>query len=196
MKRTLAPKSAAIAAVASILGAHAPCFGQGADDHAATAALVRDLEQDAAHSAVTADATAHARESLERAVRLRGAGDEVHAREADALAREWAETGRDLVRAAVAEQAATDLLRKAVEGQARVERARALVEESIARVGRLTAQLEEAGKSKDHASLEPHEADSVDHKHGGAGAPSPRRTTHPGDKDKPAKPASTAGERP
>ncbi|HZU84631.1 MAG TPA: hypothetical protein VE987_16995 [Polyangiaceae bacterium] len=139
----------------SLCGA-APARAQGADDRGVASELVRQLEQDPAHAALVAEALARARDALERATRLRGAGDEAHARVADALAREWAESGRDVTRAAEAEATAAELRRKAVDAQARVERARTRVEEAIARVGRLTAELEAAGKSatKERAGAE------------------------------------------
>jgi hypothetical protein len=114
---------------------------QGGDDHTAAAEIVKQLESSPARAAVAADALVHAKEALERATRLRSAGDEPHAKAADGLAREWAEDARDIARAAEAEAAAADARRKAVDAQAQVERTRALVEEGIARIGRLTAEL-------------------------------------------------------
>jgi len=135
------------------------CFAQGSDTHATASALVQELQRDAAHAAITAETLAKAGNALERAVRFRSAGDEVHAKAADGLALEWAETARDLVRAVDAETNAADLRRRAVDAQARVERSRALVEEAIARSGRLTAELEAAGRpSKERTAVEAHDA--------------------------------------
>jgi hypothetical protein len=114
---------------------------EGGDDHAAAAEIVKQLESSPARAAVAAEALGRAKEALERATRLRSAGDEPHAKAADGLAREWAEDARDIARAAEAEAAAADARRKAVDAQAQVERTRALVEEGIARIGRLTAEL-------------------------------------------------------
>jgi hypothetical protein len=133
--------------VALAVAAEAPAW---ADDHVDAAALVAQLEQDGAHKSVTADAAAKARDALERAQRMRAAGDEAHAKAADGLALEWAQTGRDLAKAVDAEQAAAELRRKAVEAQAKLERSRALVEEALASVGRLQAEL-------DHEQAAPHE---------------------------------------
>jgi hypothetical protein len=120
---------------------------QGNDDHATAEAIVKQAEADAQHTPVTADAVLRAKAALERATRLRSAGDEAHAKAADGLAREWAETARDLARAADAEATAAELRRRAVEAQAHLERTRAMVEEGIARVGRLKAELDEAAHS-------------------------------------------------
>ncbi|HEY3815612.1 MAG TPA: hypothetical protein VGL81_00495 [Polyangiaceae bacterium] len=147
-------------AVAGLL-ATGSAGAQGADDHAAAEALVQQLEHDSGHTVVTADAVASAKNALERATRLRAAGDEAHAKAADALALEWAQTGRDLAKAVDAEATATELRRKAVDAQAQLERTRAQVEEGIAHVGRLRAQLEEAEKAGkvDHVAVEVHEGD-------------------------------------
>ena len=118
------------------LGAIAAEPSAWADDHADAVALVTQLEQDGAHRAATADAVAKAKDALERAQRMRAAGDVAHAKAADGLALEWAQAGRDLA--------------KAVDAQAQLERSRALVEEALASVGRLQAEL-------DHEQATPHE---------------------------------------
>jgi hypothetical protein len=142
-----------------LVSATAPA--QTAGDHAAAEVLVLELEHDTGHAVVTADAVASAKGALERATRLRAAGDDAHAKAADGLALEWAQTGRDLARAADAEATATELRRKAVDAQAQLERTRAQVEEGIAHVGRLRTQLQEAEKAGkvDHVAVEVHEGD-------------------------------------
>jgi hypothetical protein len=132
---------------------------QGGDDHATAQALVAQLEHDAGHAAVTAEALANARAALERATRIRMTGDETHAKAADGLALEWAQVARDLAKAADAEAAAAELRRKAVDAQEQLERTRALVEEGIARVGRLQAELAEAERAPkaDRTAVEVHD---------------------------------------
>jgi multidrug efflux pump subunit AcrA (membrane-fusion protein) len=156
-----------------------PATGQEVDSTAA--ALVAKLEADTVHRPVTADAVAQAKEALERAVRFHGAGDERHAKAAEGLAREWVETARDLARAADSEAAASDLRKKATDAQARLERVRALVEAGIARVGRLRAELDEAGRAtrKERTAVETHAEDRVG-------------TKKVDSKDKPSRP-STSG---
>jgi hypothetical protein len=129
-----------------------PAAAEGGDDHAAAAEIVKQIESNPARAAVAAEALGHAREALERATRLRSAGDEPHAKAADGLAREWAEDARDIARATEAEAAAAEARRKAVEAQAQVERTRALVEEGIARIGRLTAELNQVERPAPPAS--------------------------------------------
>jgi len=146
---------------AGLLLGTAPAAAEAAGDHAAAEALVQELAHDAGHAVVTADAVANARGALERATRLRAAGDEAHAKAADGLALEWAQSGRDLARAADAEATAAELRRKAVDAQAQLDRTRAQVEEGIAHVGRLRTQLQEAEKAGkvDHVAVEVHEGD-------------------------------------
>ncbi|HEY8086421.1 MAG TPA: hypothetical protein VIF09_01205 [Polyangiaceae bacterium] len=155
---------------AGVVGWAGSAAAQGADDHAAAMALVGQLEHDAAHAAVTGGAVEKAKGALERATRLRAAGDEPHARAADGLAIEWAQTARDLAKAADAETTAADLRHKAVDAQAQLERTKALVEEGITRVGRLQAELQEAEKTPhpDRVAVEAHEGDPPAKKKGGA----------------------------
>jgi hypothetical protein len=112
------------------------------DDRATAEALLLPLEQDVAHASITADAVKHARVALERARRMRDANDEPHARLAEALGRRWSEVGRDLVRVADAEHAATAVRLAADDAGARAERERSLLEEAIATQGRFQAELD------------------------------------------------------
>jgi hypothetical protein len=110
-------------------------------DRAAAQAVIDELGRDVDHHAVVAASIEGAQDALERGVRMRAAGDEAHASEADALARQWAETGRALLRAAIAEGRANELRKKALDTQAQVAKTREIVEEVIARTGRLRAQI-------------------------------------------------------
>ena len=155
-------RRAAAGVAAWVVGSEAvPAAGQSADEHAAAAGIVAQLEHDTAHAPVLAEALQKAKDALERATRLRAAGDEAHAKAADGLALEWAQSGRDLAKATDAETTAAELRHKAVDAQAQLERTRALVEEGIARVGRLRAQLQEAEKvtKPDRIAVEVHEGE-------------------------------------
>jgi hypothetical protein len=83
-----------------------------------------------------------ARRALERAAGARRSGDVRHAELLEGLAREWAEIARDVVRAASVEADAGALEVAAADAGLRAERARALLEESIARRGRAGAELD------------------------------------------------------
>lgn len=114
------------------------------DDRAATERMVSELDHDAAHKTLTADAVAHARKALERALRMRQSGDDTRAREMEGLARRWVELARDLARTADTEAQAGLFRNAANDAGAHVERARAMLEETIARTGRLKAEIETA----------------------------------------------------
>ncbi len=118
------------------------------DDRATAEALLAPLEHDDAHKSITVDAVKQARDALERATRMRDANDEARARLAETLGREWAQVARDLVRASDAEQAATQARLAADDAGARAERERSLLEEAIARQGRLRAELDGLEKAK------------------------------------------------
>jgi hypothetical protein len=124
-----------------------------ADDRAATLALLTELQQHpvaatlakrpgaATQLAPSDDAVTRSRDALERATRMQNAGDDTHARLAEGLALEWAETARDRARTTAVETKAHEAEVLRVEATARVERERALLEEAIARTGRLKAEL-------------------------------------------------------
>ncbi len=139
-------------------------------DRVATQALIAELQSDADHRAAVADPVAHAQDALERAARMRSAGDEVRASEAEALARQWAETGRDVLRAVQAEARANDLRKKALETEAQVAKTREVVEEVIARTGRLRAQIEatERDGGSGQVAVELHDSERAAGKRTGA----------------------------
>jgi hypothetical protein len=183
------PSGARAAVLAAVTALTFAGSGEGralaADDGDAATALVGRFANDAGHASITAPAVAQARDALERATRLRSVGDEVHARAAEGLAREWAETARDLVRAADAEAAAADTRRKAVDAQARVERVRVMVEDGIARLGRLRAEADRDGRDgardRGDAPPTPHDRTAVE-RHDGARAgtkDAPKQTPAP-----------------
>jgi hypothetical protein len=128
-------------------------------DGASAQAILRELEaphgdaaNDAERGRVTAEPIKSAKHALERAHGARAAGDALHARMLDGLALEWAETARDLDRAATAERAAQATGKKAYDAQTKAERARALLEETQARRGRAAAELEHVqSEAKDAA---------------------------------------------
>jgi hypothetical protein len=91
---------------------------------------------------LTAAPAGSARKALERATGARLAGYVRQGELMEGLAREWAETARDLVRAAKSESEAADLQTRAAQAAVRAERQRALLEEAIARRGRAEVELE------------------------------------------------------
>jgi hypothetical protein len=117
-------------------------------DGATTEKLLQEIEARAARDAgtarVVAAAVESAKKSLERAHGARVSGDGVHARMLDGLALEWAETARDLERAAAAEQSSLVAAKGAADATTQADRARSLLEETQARRLRAAAELEKA----------------------------------------------------
>ncbi len=126
-----------VAAVA--LGAHASAMD---DDRAMALSALRDVEARPEAKELAKEPLARAHEALDRAQRLRDVRDEPRARLCDGLARTWAETARDVVKAAEAETRARASRGSALDAGAQVERERATLEEGIGQTGRLKAQLE------------------------------------------------------
>jgi len=144
------------------------------DERSSALAVLGLLEKDTVHAALIANELKQARDALERATRMHDANDEKHAHLAEGLAAEWAQVAGDLVRAAEAEKVATELRLAANDAGARADRERALLEEGIARQGRLRAEidtLERAPKGK------PERTSSVD---AGAATVRPKPTTDGG----------------
>jgi hypothetical protein len=129
--------------VASLVGAGGVTTLALGEDRATTASTIDELEHDAVHRDAIAANLKRAKEAVERATRLRAAGDEPHARLADGLAAEEADGALDLARAIDAEKAAIAAQQAATDAGATGDRERALLEEGIARNGRLKAEIEE-----------------------------------------------------
>jgi hypothetical protein len=142
------------------------------DERAATEALLQEAEREPGRKIATAEVVAHAREALERATRFRSAGDETHAKLADGLARELAETARDLAKTVDAEKQAEAARRNAIDAGAHSERERALLEEGISRNGRLRAELDEAERTRKEAPMKTNAAGAA----AGADAGAPSKT--------------------
>ena len=110
--------------------------------------LLQEIEARAARDAGTAKvvgaAVENAKTALERAHGARMANDPAHGHMLDGLALEWAETARDLERAAAAEQSALVAAKAAADATTQSERARSLLEETQARRQRAEAELEKA----------------------------------------------------
>lgn len=110
------------------------------DRRAADAALAA-LAASPSSSALAREPIARARAALRRSDDARAAGDVAHAAELDALGREWAESGTDLLKAAEREREADDLEQRAHDTDTKTTRARALLEDTVARLGRAEEAL-------------------------------------------------------
>jgi hypothetical protein len=124
------------------------------------------LPSGGATAKVVAEPVGQAKRALARAHGARASGDTAHARMFDALALEWAETARALLRAAKAEAAAAEVARRGREVETQLERARALLEETQARRGRAAAELDRLeadarGAAKSAATAEQERIDAA-----------------------------------
>jgi hypothetical protein len=141
------------------------------DDRTVAESTLREVEASPRGKELAKEPTARAREALERAQRLRDVRDEARARLCDGLARTWAETARDVVRAAELEGRSEAARASATDAGAQLERERALLEEGLGQQGRLRAQLE---------ALE-HEAKRGPDRTSAVAKEDPKKTAIPGD---------------
>jgi hypothetical protein len=117
-------------------------LGTGSD-RSVTEAAIQALSAVPAHQKLATEPLARAKSALDRASDARVAGDHAHGSRLEGVAREWAETGRDLVRAAEAEREAQALFAKATALETKAVRGRALLEETMARRERAREKLRE-----------------------------------------------------
>jgi len=113
--------------------------------------LLAELDKKSAASGAARDAVAESRRALSRADKARLAGDQKHGTELESLALEWAEAGRDLMRAAAAERRAVELEKKLTEAEVKLRTTRTLIEQAAARRARADAELAELKKGPEPA---------------------------------------------
>jgi hypothetical protein len=123
----------------------ASAWAEPAGDKAAADATLAELGAPSASASagLSLRPVGEAKRALERAVGARQAGEVARADLLEGLAREWAETAKDIVRAARAETDASTVEEKTAQATVRAERARTLLEESIALRGEKMARLEQ-----------------------------------------------------
>jgi hypothetical protein len=117
-------------------------FGEQLSDRALAEQILAGAGSSSAQAALLRAPLEEAKKALDRAQGARKSGDVPHAELLEGLAREWAETARDLARAAAIEADAGALETAAAQANLRAEKARALLEEAISRRGRAEAELE------------------------------------------------------
>jgi hypothetical protein len=150
----------------------------GPDDRAATEAVLREVEASPKKD-VAGEPIARSKAALERASRLRAAGDEPHARLADGLAKTWADAARDVLRAVDVEERAQASRRGATDAGLVAERERALLEEGIAQSGRLRAQLESAERESKEQPARTSKVANTDLPDGGIAPRAPKAPSAP-----------------
>ena len=130
----------------ALFGFAAVALATHGDDRGAALTAIAALEALAAKKPAVSEALTRAREALKRADGARSAGDHEHGALLEGLAREWAETGQDVTRTVDTEADANVAHRRASEAEAKAVRARALIEETIARRGRAAEKLKQLEK--------------------------------------------------
>jgi hypothetical protein len=150
----------------------------GPEDRAATETVLREVEASPKKD-VVAEMIARSKAALDRAARLRAAGDEPHARLADGLAKTWADAARDVLRAVDVEARAEAARRAATDAGVVAERERALLEEGIAQSGRVRAQLESAERESKEQPARTSKVANSDLADGGAAPRAPKAPAAP-----------------
>lgn len=116
------------------------------DDRAKAQTAIATLRAQGPERKAARESLSAAEHALRRADEARASGDRRHAAELEALAREHAETGVDLGRAMAAEKKLVETQKKLAEIETKITRARAVLEETLARRGRAQAKLDELEK--------------------------------------------------
>lgn len=117
------------------------------DARARSEAALGTLSKTPAHAWLARESIDPAKRALRRADDARASGDYPHAALLEGLALEHAESGVDLVRAVDAEKKLAQTEKELTELETKITRARALLEETLARRGRARAKLEELEKA-------------------------------------------------
>ena len=120
----------------------------------ATQQIIQALQADKSAKALAADPIEKAKRALSRAEDAHAAGDARHAQMLEATAKQWALVGQDLVQAARVEARAAEAERALDDLETRLVRARALLEETVARRARASEKLEQLATSGADAGAE------------------------------------------
>ena len=144
------------------------------DDRAVAESLLKEVEASPKKD-VAKEMVARSRAAFERSAKLRSGGDETRARLADGLARTWAESARDVLRAIDVEERSQAARRAATDAGAQAERERALLEEGIAQTGRIRAQVEAAERETKEQPARTSMQATADSPDGGAAKPAPKK---------------------
>jgi hypothetical protein len=133
-----------------VAAASLPALAASGGDRADAARALQMLEAAPEDAALAKDAVQRAKDALSRAEGARGSGDQVHGAMLEALALEWALSGRELARTAKIERELIELQKRTAELETKAVRAQALVEQTVARRGRAEEKLREleAGVTK------------------------------------------------
>jgi hypothetical protein len=141
--------SAAAFAASLVALATGPALAETKSPQADTRATLQEVEARKADAAIAAEPIASAKKALDRSKSARDAGDRTGATLLARLAREWASLARSLLRAVDAERKADALEERLADTETKAVRARALLEETLARRGRAQEELRRIGNEPD-----------------------------------------------
>lgn len=166
-------RALSLAALVVALAASTALAERG-DERARAEATLRELDR-SPNRALAREAMERTRTALAKGAELRQKGDSSHARMSEAAALAWAEMGRDLIRAIEVEARAAASRRDTADAGRDAEQQRALLEEEIAKNGRLRAQL----KALEEGAAEPAARTSTAAKRAGTENPSRKSAESP-----------------
>ncbi|MFO0660296.1 MAG: hypothetical protein U0165_10775 [Polyangiaceae bacterium] len=141
--------------VAPIFGVASRAEAAESGDRAEAERLVAELTSQTDAAEVAKNELNQAKRALERAKGARDAKDTLHGEQLEKLARVWAETARDSVRASRTEAEASAIQTQSSDGKAKLARDRVLLEETISRRGRADVELKRVEKEAAERQREP-----------------------------------------
>lgn len=163
-------------------------FAAATTDRAEAESILSALEADAEAAKVASAEIDKAKQAMARANEARNVRNSQHVEHFEKLARVWAETARDVVKANKLEAEVIALQQKAVDGKATAEKDRVLLEETLSRRGRAEVELK---RVEADAAQRQQEALDREKKKKGPKQPAAKQGEQPAPKAAPAPKAPT-----
>ena len=123
-------------------------FAARGDDRPEAEALIREVTASPESASVAAQPIERAKDALRRSSEARGGGDSAHSALLDSLGLEWAQTARDLHRAVRAERQLAEVQKQVGDTEQKLTRAKALLDDTVARRGRAQHKLKTLEKPR------------------------------------------------
>ncbi len=116
-------------------------FAARGDDRPAAEALLKEVTASPESASIADQPIQRAKDALRRSAEARGGGDSTHSALLDSLGLEWAQTARDLDRAVRAERKLAEVQKQVGDTELKLTRAKALLDDTVARHGRAQHKL-------------------------------------------------------
>ncbi len=116
-------------------------FAARGDDRPEAEALLKEVSASPQSASIAAEPIQRAKDALRRSTEARGGGDSAHSALLDSLGLEWAQTARDLHRAVRAERQLAEVQKLVGDTELKLTRAKALLDDTVARRGRAQHKL-------------------------------------------------------